>query len=111
MKDPTAEDYEVENPLQWTEYMMKIKTTFHHSQDSSILIAQLYQTYFAKRTLSMNPFVSIGKILPIDSPIFSLVREGDVEGLQALISQGQATLRDRDSFGTPLIHVSTLSIA
>jgi hypothetical protein len=44
--------------------------------------------------------------LPNDSPIFSLVENGDMDGLLSLLSQGKASLRDRNSFGTPLLHVS-----
>ena len=40
-----------------------------------------------------------------DSPIFNLVRSGDMDGLLSLLRAGEASLRDCDSVGTPLLHV------
>ncbi len=56
--------------------------------------------------LSICPGISIGMALPADSPIFGFVRNGDMHGLQDLLRQGMASLRDCDLRGTPLLHVS-----
>jgi hypothetical protein len=52
----------------------------------------------------------MSKILPDDSLIFKIVRDDDLTGLQMLLSNRQGTLRDRDSRGTPLLHVSVVSL-
>ena len=76
------------------------------SQLSAVLVAYLHEFQVHTGFASLNPVISIGKTLPDDSLIFSVVREGDVEQLQGLLALRKATLRDRDSWGTPLLHVS-----
>lgn len=56
----------------------------------------------------MNPIISVGRILPDDSPLFAIVKGGDVDELKHLLLQRQCTLRDRNSSGTPLLHVRNL---
>ena len=105
-----AETGVFEDGAQWIEYNTKIKAMQHHTRGSAVVIAQFCETYKPTGFLSSNPFVTIGKTLPSESSVFSLVAEGDVEGLQTLITRGEATLRDRNCFGTPLLHVSEPSV-
>ena len=107
-KDLTADRHMLEEQRQLTEHMMNMQTFVQHHEGSFVLTVQLFQTQVSAGNLIFNPFVSIGKTLPQDSPIFSIVKKGDVEGLQNLISRHEGTLRDRDCFGTPLLHVSGL---
>jgi hypothetical protein len=59
---------------------------------------------------SLTPIISVGKILPNNSAIFTIVECGDVDQLKHLLSKRQCTLRDRNEFGTPLLHVSNSAI-
>lgn len=94
--------------LQTTIITAKIKAFLQHSELPAVLVAHLHRTLLPCGFSSINPVISIGKMLPDDSPIFSIVRTGNVEEIQRLISQRECTLRDRDSYGTPLLHVSRL---
>jgi len=53
----------------------------------------------------VNPSISVGKMLPDDSLVFTVVVRGDVDQLKCLLARRQCTLRDRDARGTPLLHV------
>ncbi|KAF2806383.1 ankyrin [Mytilinidion resinicola] len=90
--------------LDTIETITRIKAFVRHGDLNNVLVAQIRQFRLSTGFSCRNPFVSIGKTLPDDSPIFSVVRKGDVEELQQLLSRGEATLRDRDSWGTPLLH-------
>ncbi|KAL9083914.1 MAG: hypothetical protein Q9165_008321 [Trypethelium subeluteriae] len=105
LKGYTEEENVMDNGGHWVEHNTKIKAFLDDPQGSSIVTVQLLQTSFQRGILASNPFVAVGKILPNDSPLFSLVRKGDVEGLQAFIAGGKATLRDRDIDGIPLLDV------
>ncbi|KAF2229856.1 ankyrin [Viridothelium virens] len=107
LKDPTGEENFMGKGERWIEYAMKIKAFLNDPQGSTVVTVQLLQTCFHSAMLSSNPFVAVGKTLPMDSPLFSLVWEGNVEGLQAFIADGQATLRDRNVHGAPLLHYAT----
>lgn len=53
----------------------------------------------------LHPTISIGMTLPKGSPVFLAVESGDLSTLQRLLAEGKCTLRDRDTYGTPLLHV------
>jgi hypothetical protein len=90
------------------EFLAKVKLLPNDPQSSIVVVVQLRQLQMPTGLLSLNPFISIGRILPPNSLIFQLVEKGDVEGLKHLINSGEVTLRDRDIYGTPLLHVSRL---
>lgn len=54
---------------------------------------------------TLNPVISVGKTLPRNSLVFTIVESGDVDQLRRLLAERQSTLRDRDTNGTPLLHV------
>jgi hypothetical protein len=54
---------------------------------------------------TLNPIISIGKTIPCDSLVFEIVRSGDVDALKRLLAERRCTLRDRNTNGTPLLHV------
>ncbi|KAF2786022.1 ankyrin [Melanomma pulvis-pyrius CBS 109.77] len=75
-----------------------------NSEYPTMLVAYLRHVQAHNGFSTLNPVISIGKILPDDSSLFAIVSHGDVDGLKRLLLQRQCTLRDRDSFGTPLLH-------
>lgn len=75
------------------------------SNPSAIVTAYLHHVQGPAGFHSLNPVISVGRILPDDSAIFTIVSCGDVNQLKRLLMERQCTLRDRDSGGTPLLHV------
>ena len=55
---------------------------------------------------SLKPALSFCAIVPDNSHIFTLTREGDLEGMIKHIQQGYASLTDCDSRGRTLLNVS-----
>lgn len=54
------------------------------------------------------PRISVYHVLPSDSLVFQLAASGRVQELKSLVAEGKASLRDHDSEGLSLLHVSNL---
>ncbi|KAJ4370621.1 hypothetical protein N0V83_005142 [Neocucurbitaria cava] len=78
------------------------------SDNPTVLVAHLHHIQLQNGFSSLNPVISIGQMLPDDSLLFDIVATGDVDMLKRLLAQRQCTLWDRDSYGTPLLHVRKL---
>ncbi|CAO2648891.1 Nn.00g098400.m01.CDS01 [Neocucurbitaria sp. VM-36] len=85
------------------ETIAKLKV-IEKSKYPTMLVAYLCHIQVQNGFSSLNPVISIGKMLPNDSPLFDIVMRGDVDELKRLLLQRQCTLWDRDSYGTPLLH-------
>ncbi|KAL3305267.1 ankyrin repeat protein [Colletotrichum asianum] len=53
---------------------------------------------------SLAPAVSVSRIRPRDSKVFSCVKSGEKRELVRLLASGQASLQDRDDKGATLLH-------
>lgn len=104
---PSSSHEKFSNQKYTTEFVSTITAILDQFQANVTI--NLHQRAIANGYLSLCPSISVGMILPDDSPIFGIVRCGDMDGLLSLLSQGKASLRDRNSFGTPLLHVSRSS--
>ena len=91
------------------EFTASVRSVINHPQFQAIIDVRFHQKAMPHGYCSISPSISVGMVLPNDSPVFSLVRNGDVEGLLSLFRQGKVSIRDHSSFGTPLLHVSSLS--
>ena len=91
------------------EFTASVRSIINHPQFQAIVDVRFHQNVMPHGYCSISPSISVGMILPDDSPVFSLVRNGDVEGLLSLFRQGKASIRDHTSFGAPLLHVGSLS--
>lgn len=58
---------------------------------------------------SLNPVLSFCAMISDDAEIFQLIYEDDVHGVQRMIEQGRASLRDCDSVGRSLLYVRCVS--
>ena len=73
---------------------------------SLMIIASVHQEEVRGGLYCETPRLCVSRLLPSDAPVFHLAREGRIADLQALISQGKASLRDRDANGMSLLHHS-----
>lgn len=64
------------------------------------------QTYNDDGLFSSIPHLLVYNVLPMDSPVFEIVRRGRLSEFQALLRQGKASLRDQDEHGASLLFVS-----
>lgn len=83
---------------------MRVKI-FERCESTVVLTAYLRHVKLHNGFSAISPAISVGKILRNDSPIFTIVKRGDVNELKRLLMRREGTLRDRDSRGTPLLHV------
>ncbi|OAG43241.1 hypothetical protein AYO21_02527 [Fonsecaea monophora] len=86
------------------EFFAIVKASIEDAESPAVLVAYLHQIQSDNGFYSLNPVVSIGRIVPTGSAIFEIVSRGDVEGLRRLLALGEGSLRDRDPRGTPLLH-------
>lgn len=75
---------------------------------NAMILASFNQQTSSDGFLSLTPSLSFSMMLPNNSPVFQLIEEGNLDGLIDMFSHGEASLRDRDEAGIPLLHVSTL---
>lgn len=54
------------------------------------------------------PRLFVNNILPENSPVFRVVRNGELAKFQDMLIRGEASLRDQDEYGTPLLFVGTI---
>lgn len=54
------------------------------------------------------PRLFVNNILPENSPVFGVVRNGELAKFQDMLIQGEASLRDQDEYGTPLLFVGPI---
>jgi hypothetical protein len=86
-----------------TESITRIKV---HKRSKAPTVLMAYLCYIEDQAgmQFLNPVISIGKIIPDNSELFTIVQDGIVDQLKDLLDRRQCTLRDRDTFGTPLLH-------
>jgi hypothetical protein len=90
-----------------TETIARIQVFFTTGDEQAVLVTKLRQTHWLHSYSSISPHICVGKTIPDDSPIFSVIRAGDVNQVLRMISDRQVTIRDRDSHGIPLLQYAS----
>ena len=72
--------------------------------------ASFIQKVLREGVLSICPAISFHAIVPNDSPVFEIVKRGDVQSLRKLLDQGSASLTDCDTDGHSLLWVLNINI-
>lgn len=70
------------------------------------LTASLQQKVQYEGYYSLKPTLSFSAVLPVNSEVFKMAKDGNVEGLMKLLQDGEASLSDCDTAGRQLLHVS-----
>jgi hypothetical protein len=81
-------------------------TYFPGSRNGSMLKATITQRTARDRYSSSIPQLQVNLVLPRNSLVFQLVREGRLAEFKALLRDGKASLRDHDDLGNSLLAVS-----
>ncbi|ERF71232.1 hypothetical protein EPUS_08150 [Endocarpon pusillum Z07020] len=92
------------SPQTTREFTASLNAVLDHPRFQANLTVSFHQHATADGFFSLCPSISVGLIRPNNSAVFECVRYGDMDGLLSLIGQGKASLRDCDSYGTPLLH-------
>ncbi|KAJ4303059.1 hypothetical protein N0V90_001950 [Kalmusia sp. IMI 367209] len=92
------------------ETLTRIKV-FKRSGIPTVLTAYLHYIQEQAGMRSLHPIISVGRILPDESPILAIVRKGDVDQLQYLLNQHRgADVNARTSCAENCLSIALLSL-
>ncbi|KAG7404759.1 hypothetical protein LZL87_006270 [Fusarium oxysporum] len=77
---------------------------FRPSNSPWMFSVSLSQGQLFDRSIQSIPRISVCRIVPNDSPVFTLVKQGSLKEFIAMLQEGKANLRDHDEQGMPLLH-------
>ncbi|KAF5990597.1 hypothetical protein FBULB1_75 [Fusarium bulbicola] len=77
---------------------------FRPSNSPWMFSVSLSQGQLFDRSIQSIPRISVCRIVPNDSPVFTLVKQGSLKEFTAMLQEGKASLRDHDEQGMPLLH-------
>lgn len=72
----------------------------------SRLVISVNQAYCAAGSFLSTPRLAVHNVVPSNSSIFELAKEGKIQDILELVGSGRASLHDRDERGWSLLHVS-----
>lgn len=79
-------------------------------KSSKTFTFSVHQRAFTNGVFSSIPGLCINNILPADSRIFTVVKQGNMVELQQMLRGGKASMRDYDEDGASLLFVRSLHI-
>ncbi|KAF4445332.1 hypothetical protein F53441_10881 [Fusarium austroafricanum] len=77
---------------------------FRPSKSPWMFSVSLSQGQLFDRSIQSIPRISVCRIIADNSPVFTLVKNGQLKELKMLLQEGKATLRDHDEQGMSLLH-------
>ncbi|EMT71109.1 hypothetical protein NOF04DRAFT_13591 [Fusarium oxysporum II5] len=77
---------------------------FRPSNSPWMFLVSLSQGQLFDRSIQSIPRISICRIVPNDSLVFTLVKQGSLKEFMTMLQEGKASLRDHDEQGMPLLH-------
>ncbi|KAI5917246.1 hypothetical protein F4810DRAFT_697255 [Camillea tinctor] len=85
------------------DYETKITFIPQDRQRFHMIIATALQQQHAQYAVSSITRLSVNRVLPRVSPVFSVVEDGNLQRLQEMLNNGEALLRDHDEDGASLL--------
>lgn len=89
-----------------TDWMMALAFVPSQGQNRQMLLASITQQELFTGNVSSISRLQVSRVLPAGSPVFELVRAGDLQGLKEMLQDGEASLQDHDEYGASLLFVS-----
>lgn len=84
-----------------------VEILFKPKTSQAMLAVSVSQGQLLRGSFSSIPRLSVNNVLPVGSLVFKLAENGRIEDLVSLVAAGKASLRDHDTEGQSLLHVST----
>ncbi|KAI0455707.1 ankyrin repeat-containing domain protein [Xylaria acuta] len=69
----------------------------------AMIVASATQRRTAKESITPISRLAVNRVLPVGSRVFTIVKNGRLQELQAMLQEGKATLRDHDEYGASLL--------
>jgi hypothetical protein len=91
------------------EFAATVQARVDHPLFQGCLTLSFHQRAVQGGYQALYPTISVGRVWPLNSPIFKSISDGDMPAFMSLLRNGKATVWDRDECGSPLLHVSSLA--
>ncbi|KAI8691588.1 hypothetical protein NCS56_00151700 [Fusarium sp. Ph1] len=89
-----------------TDWMMALAFVPSQGQDRQMLLASITQQELFTGNVSSISQLRVSRVLPAGSPVFELVRVGDLQGFKEMLQNREAFLHDHDEYGASLLFYS-----
>ncbi|KAI6748263.1 hypothetical protein HG531_008805 [Fusarium graminearum] len=89
-----------------TDYNMSLTFLPNGSRNHHMLMATITQREILAGSIASVSQLQVNRVLPSNSPVFKLVKQGKIEELCQLFQSGKASLRDHDEAGSSLLFYS-----
>lgn len=90
-----------------TDWRMTVAYIPDQGQNHHMLCASLTRQELFANGMTCISRLQVNRVLPVGSPVFKLVKQGDLQGLKKMLQDGEASLQDHDEYGASLLFVST----
>ncbi|KAF4445996.1 hypothetical protein F53441_10302 [Fusarium austroafricanum] len=91
-----------------TDYKMSMSFLPNGEGNQHMLVASLIQREVVPGGVTSISRLQVNRVLPDDSPVFKLVKEGKLQDLLRMLQNGEASLRDHDERGASLLFYSLM---
>ncbi|KAI8626900.1 ankyrin [Xylariaceae sp. FL1651] len=75
----------------------------------AMIVASTTESRVAHGSTNMISRLEVNRVLPAGSRVFTIVKNGHLKELQAMLQEGKATLRDHDEYGANLLFYAAFS--
>ena len=104
----SATDCDTFNIRDTTELTMTVSFLPNDAGKFHMLVASTLQQEISRCSVYSISRLCVNRVLPADSYVFDVVREGQLDELKRMLREGEASIRDHDEYGASLLFVSTL---
>lgn len=70
-----------------------------------MIVASIFQRETELDVSSSISQITVNRVLPYDSRVFQVIKDGDLRELRRMLGNGEASLRDHDEYGASLLFV------
>ncbi|KAH7141684.1 ankyrin repeat-containing domain protein [Dactylonectria macrodidyma] len=90
-----------------TDYSISLTVLPNKSQDSHMIVASLSQHQVSFDRITSISTLMVNRVLPNESRVFQVVREGNLQELERMFRDKAASPRDHDEYGASLLMYAT----
>ncbi|KAI5468103.1 ankyrin repeat-containing domain protein [Mariannaea sp. PMI_226] len=101
------ENYQDRQKRRRTDYSISLTFLPEKSQDKHMIVASLSQRQVSPNGVESISTLMVNRDLPCDSQVFQVVMEGNLQELERMFRNGDASPRDHDEYGASLLMYAT----
>ncbi|KAJ4329222.1 hypothetical protein N0V84_000348 [Fusarium piperis] len=89
-----------------TDWTMTVAYLPGQGQNRHMVLASLARQGLSANRMTCISRLQVNRLLPAESPVFQLVKQGNLQGFKEMLQQGKASLQDHDEYGASLLFYS-----